>query len=241
MTGPWVEGPVLGIETTGRLTGVALFSAGRLLSERAIDARALSQELLLSEVAAVLDGLGLRLADLARLGVALGPGSFTGVRVGLAAARALALGADLPLVGVSSHEALAWPFRDAGASLVLLTGVRRGEVFLEAGSWQGDTWVASVAGASVPVTEVRHRIEPLPGAGSFLFLGEAAGAPELATQVAGLGPVIAEPLGLARRPAVIACLAARAGALEVRGAGLDGVEPLYLRAADARRPGTPHA
>ena len=234
--GRWIHGPVLGIETTGRLTGAAVFADGRLLAESAIDARARSQEMLLAQAEHLLRALDLAPRDLVRVGVALGPGSFTGVRVGLASARAFALGAGLPLTGVPSHEALAWPFRDLARPLVLLTGLRRGEVFLEAGRWDDDVWRPLLPGAGVPVGEVGARLATVPGAGSFLFLGETAGDPELADEVAGLGQEVAEPLASARRPAVIACLAARSGALTVQGIGLDAVVPLYLRAADARRP-----
>jgi tRNA threonylcarbamoyladenosine biosynthesis protein TsaB len=241
VTGGWIEGPVLGIETTGRLSGAAVFDRGRLLGESALDARAMSQELLLAQVDTLLRVLGLAPHGLARVGVAVGPGSFTGVRVGLAAARAIAFGAGLPLAGVPSHEALAWPFRDLGPLLVVLTGLRRGEVFLEAGRWEDDRWCAMLPGAGVPVTDVGTRLAALPGAGSFFFLGEAAGLPELAGEIAGLGRVTTEPLASARRPAVIACLAARPGSPMVRDAALDAVEPLYLRAADARRPGAHRA
>jgi tRNA threonylcarbamoyladenosine biosynthesis protein TsaB len=240
MTGGWIKGPVLGIETTGRLTGAAVFADGRLLAEGALDARARSQEMLLAQAERLLHALDLAPRDLARIGVALGPGSFTGVRVGLASARALALGADLPLAGVPSHEALAWPFRDLDRPLVLLTGLRRGEVFLEAGRWKDDVWCALLPGVGVPVGDVRAKLAAVPGAGSFLFLGEAAGLPDLAGQLAGLGQAVMEPLASVRRPAVIACLAARPGAPVVQGIGLDALEPLYLRAADARRPGVSH-
>jgi tRNA threonylcarbamoyladenosine biosynthesis protein TsaB len=237
MTDSWVAGPVLGIETTGKLAGAAIFAGGRLLAESALDARALSQELLLEQAARLLGALDLVPRDLARIGVALGPGSFTGVRVGLASARALALGADLPLSGVPSHEALAWPLRDLDLPLVLLTGLRRGEVFLEVGRWEGDVWRVLLPGAGVPVSDVGARLAAVTGAGSFLFLGEAAGLPDLAGELTGLGRVMTEPLTSTRRPAVIACLAARPGAPAVRGAGLDAIEPWYLRAAEARRPG----
>ena len=99
------------------------------------------------------------------------------------------------------------------------------------------TLCALLPGAGVPVGDVGARLATVPGAGSFLFLGEAAGLPDLAGELVGLGQAVTEPLASVRRPAVIACLAARSGAPIVRGIGLDALEPLYLRAADARRPG----
>jgi tRNA threonylcarbamoyladenosine biosynthesis protein TsaB len=237
----WVAGPVLGIETTGRMTGAAVFDRGRLLAESALDARAHSQELLLSQVESLLVPLGLSVRDLARIGVALGPGSFTGVRVGLAAARGLAVGADRPLCGVPSHEALAWPFRDLGALTVLLTGLRRGELFFEAGTWVGDSWSPVEPGAGIPVADLRSRLTELRRAGPLLFVGEAAALPDVANETEGLGHFVSDPISSTRRPAVVACLSARVSAPAVAGAAIDAVEPLYLRAADARRPETPRA
>jgi tRNA threonylcarbamoyladenosine biosynthesis protein TsaB len=75
--------------------------------------------------------------DLERIAVGVGPGGFTGLRIGIATARALAHARGLPLVPVSSLAALAAGAADAGAPLVAaVIDARRGEVF--AGVWQGD-------------------------------------------------------------------------------------------------------
>jgi tRNA threonylcarbamoyladenosine biosynthesis protein TsaB len=60
----------------------------------------------LGQIEMLLDRANLRLADLDRIAVGLGPGSFTGVRIAVAYAKALAYGSGLPLVGVSSYDAL---------------------------------------------------------------------------------------------------------------------------------------
>ncbi len=237
----WVAGPVLGLETTGRLTGAAVFADGRLLAESALDARSLTSELLLAQAAQLLESCRLTPRELVRVGVAIGPGSFTGVRVGLASARALAVGGNLALAGVPSHEAMAWRYRDLDRPLAILTGLRRGEVFLEVGRWDGDQWRPLFPGAGIPVDRVRACLTAVPGAGSCLLLGEAAGLPDLAGELEGLGRLVEEPLSAARRPAPVACLAARLTAPTLRGADLDSLEPLYLRAADARRPEGPGA
>jgi tRNA threonylcarbamoyladenosine biosynthesis protein TsaB len=233
----FVEGPVLGIETSGRLTGAALLLGGRLLEESALDARALSQEVLAERIDGMLRARGLRPRDLERIGVALGPGSFTGVRVGLATARGMAIGAACPLAGVPSHEALAWPFRGLEATVVLLTGLRCGEVFVEAGVWKEDRWTPALSGRSLPVREARAELLRLAGGGPLLFLGEAAPVlraefPELARA----GTWIEDPLAAVRRPAVIALLAARLGAALHAGEETDRLAPLYLRGADAQAP-----
>ena len=81
---------------------------------------------------AVLRAAGLAAADLDLVAVTVGPGSFTGIRAGLALAHGLALAANRPLVGVSVGEALAEALPDiAGRSLWSAIDSRRGRVFLE--------------------------------------------------------------------------------------------------------------
>ncbi len=236
-----VPGPVLGLETSGSLTGAALVVQGRLVAESSLDARSLSQEVLLDLIDRLLRAHGLLPRECERFGVALGPGSFTGIRVGLAAARGLAWGASRPLAGIPSHEALAWPWRELARPLVLLTGLRRGQVFLEAGSWEADRWVPLFEGRSVPVESVDTLLSSCGFPTPPLLLGEAVGAMRpFLPGLSGTVRFVEDPLSQVRRPAVIAYLAARESVSLLQVDALDRLEPLYLRGADARLP-TPRA
>lgn len=234
------SGPVLGIETSGRLTGAAVVHEGRLLAEAAEDLEASSQERLLSIVDRLLADLGLRLPQLSRIGVAVGPGSFTGLRVGVGATRLLAFGSGIPAVAVPSHEALALPLAGVDAALALLTGFRKGRVFLEVGEWVGLEWRPLFPAASVAVEDLVRTLEggdarpPRP----LLLLGEALEylLPEV-PRLRDLGTPLLDPLLRTRRPAAVAFLAARPGVRLLGPDLLDRLEPLYLRGADARRPG----
>lgn len=233
-----VDGPVLGLETSGRLTGAALVISGRLAAESCVDAHASSQEILMDLTLRILGSHGLRVRDLERMGVSVGPGSFTGIRVGLAAARGLALGAGIPAAGIPSHEAMAWPWRGLGRRLVLMTGLRRGELCLEAGVWRGETWTPEIPGTGVPLGEVESMLAGLPSDGRPpLFLGEAVtGVLEALPGLARMGEALTDPLASARRPAPVALLAARRSQTALRPDDPGALSPLYLRQADARRP-----
>ena len=237
--------PVLGLETSGKLTGAALAVGDRLLGECAVDIAAGREELLLALASDLLNRHGMTVADLGRIGVSLGPGSFTGIRVGVAAAQALALGAETALVGVPSHHALAYPFAGLDLAIVLLTGFRKGQVFVEVGRWEGANWLADLPGQSVGVESLEDAVVPVlerlrrPRPIRFLFLGEAVESiRERVPDLFGEGDRIASGLAMARRPGPVALLAARPEAVEATGRSIELMEPLYLRAADARKPGT---
>lgn len=82
-------------------------------------------EALFPMIDAVLAEAGAEMSDLTRIGVCTGPGSFTGIRVGVAAARGLALGCGIPAVGISRFEALS-----TGGGAVRLPG-RKGVVYVQ--------------------------------------------------------------------------------------------------------------
>jgi tRNA threonylcarbamoyladenosine biosynthesis protein TsaB len=115
---------VLSFDTATPDASVALVRDGELLGERSGRAAAL-----LAAADALLSEAGLGPADLDRLVVGTGPGSFTGLRVGLAAARGLALALELPAAGVSSLAALA----AAAPGALPVIDARRNEVFVGAG------------------------------------------------------------------------------------------------------------
>ena len=77
----------------------------------------------------ILSALGSTIRDVSALAVAVGPGSFTGLRVGLAAAKGFAHALHAPLVGVSSLEALACQLAGAGGTIAPVLDARRAEVF----------------------------------------------------------------------------------------------------------------
>ncbi|MBZ0238393.1 MAG: tRNA (adenosine(37)-N6)-threonylcarbamoyltransferase complex dimerization subunit type 1 TsaB, partial [Deltaproteobacteria bacterium] len=89
-----------------------------------------ASERLLPLVAELMERAGLRMADLDAVAVGAGPGSFTGLRIGLATAKGLAFAAEKPLWLVSSLGALAWSMDAAGDALrVPVLDARRGELF----------------------------------------------------------------------------------------------------------------
>ena len=182
-------------------------------------------EALLPMVAELMKDAGLEFAAIDRVAAACGPGSFTGLRIGLAAARGLALALGCPAVGVSRLEALAADYF-AGqtgntAALAVAIDAHRGQLYLQVFAPNGTP--LGPAGA----VDVENAAGALP-MGDTLALGD--GAQLLQQAAAGTGRQVTIVRQDRETAARIACI----------GSGCDPSAhppaPLYLRAPDAKRP-----
>lgn len=98
---------ILAFETSAKAGSVALLENGRLLAENYQNTGLTHSQTLMVMAEDLLKAAGKTVADLTAVAVAEGPGSFTGVRIGVAAAKGLSWGAQLPCCGVSTLEAMA--------------------------------------------------------------------------------------------------------------------------------------
>ncbi len=120
---------ILALESSTRAASAAVLRGEELLAEVAGEPGGSQSEQLLPAVDRALREAGARLADLGGLAVSVGPGSFTGLRVGIATARGLAFESELPVAAVSSLAALAAALPPGGVPVVPLLDARRGELY----------------------------------------------------------------------------------------------------------------
>jgi tRNA threonylcarbamoyladenosine biosynthesis protein TsaB len=148
---------VLGFDTATPATAVALLDDARPAAaaerrhEPAPGERPGHAAQLLVLAAGLLDDAGLGFADVDRIAVGLGPGGFTGLRIGVATARALAQSTGAELAGVSTLRALAAaaePVAPAGSGVLAVVDARRGEVF--AAGWRAGEPLVGQAGLPPP-------------------------------------------------------------------------------------------
>ncbi len=99
---------VLGIETSGRCGGVALIDEHRVLGEITFCCDQTYSTRLLPDIKQLLEKIDLTLKDISLIAVSLGPGSFTGLRIGLSSAKAIAFALNIPIIGVPSLDALSF-------------------------------------------------------------------------------------------------------------------------------------
>jgi len=237
---------LLAIETATSAQSVALFEEDRLLADISYEANAHKGGLLLPAVDRLLKQAGLAAKDLGAVAVSVGPGSFTGLRVGLATAKGLALGTGAMLVGVPTLEVLAEGYAVPDVTICALLDARRGEVFMALFRRVG-TGGAPLVGPSPALTETcLERVSPdavlTPEAvQSVLARAESPvhligdGAVRYRERFeAMLGDrVCMTETGLRTVPS--AAMAGRVGLRQLAGGKRPGavVEPVYLRKAEA--------
>lgn len=208
----------LALDTANHLCAAALYdgASDTILAENTEDIGRGHAEHLMDVIGECFSRAGLEYADIGGVICTIGPGSFTGVRVGLASARGIALGLGIPIIGLSTLDALAQE-ADAAGALVTLLDARREEAYVQ---WRGDI--------NAPL--------PNPGAVSYDLLVEhldgqkfdicGSGASEFNSRIETQYRVLHE-----LSAASIATIA-RLGA--VMNANTAPPEPLYLRAPDAK-------
>lgn len=120
---------VLAIDSSNLVMGVAVTSGGKVLGELMTNSRKNHSERLMPAIAGLLDNVGLGPGDLDRIAVAEGPGSYTGLRIGVTIAKMLAWTLKKELVGVSSLEVVAQNARYFSGYIAPFFDARRGQVF----------------------------------------------------------------------------------------------------------------
>ncbi len=101
------ETPILAIETSSAICGACVYYNSDKYFQSFISYKNIHAEKLLETIDTVLKGAGLKPGDLDAIAVSVGPGSFTGLRIGMSAAKGLAFGSSIPIIPVPTFEALA--------------------------------------------------------------------------------------------------------------------------------------
>ena len=217
---------VLGLETTGNAVGAALVSGEEVLAEAWVAGPQQHCRELVPLIDWCLSRAGLTLAEVEGVAVALGPGSFTGLRIGLATAKALALVTGAPLVGVPSLEVAAAAVGAFSGLVCPALWSRPGEVYwalLRKGKEGWEYLVPPGAlGAAALAGKLAEREEEV------VLCGEAARAVAEAAAASGRRLNLAPATGRRLLAAEVACLGR---ARLVAGHRDDSLrlQPLYLR------------
>ena len=232
---------LLAIETATGAVGCALWSDGALLASFSLVAGARHAEVLMPAIDYVCRQAGVAASDIEAVAVDNGPGLFTGLRVGMATAHAIAAARGIPAVGVSSLDALAHPQRQRPGLVAAVVDARRGEVFWALYASDGDRLeklrppaVAdpeALAAEMAALAQTGQRAQYLsPSGPGVLAVGD--GAWRYRDQLAQAGAVVAGGAEMWPSPITVAELGWQF--LTDNGLPADLPAPLYLRHADVR-------
>jgi tRNA threonylcarbamoyladenosine biosynthesis protein TsaB len=162
---------VLAIDTSTLAGGVALVEDARTAAEYLLDIRLTHSERLMPTVERVMRDAGWSPSDLTGLAVAVGPGSFTGLRIGVSAIKGLALALGLPIAAVPSLDALAATMAGAATPVCPVIFARRDEVYASLYRWDGEAMRRAWDYLALSPAELAERLrEPV------ILVGEAAAA-----------------------------------------------------------------
>lgn len=120
---------VLAIDTSNLVLSVAVVEEERVLAETTTNQQKNHSVRMMDAISELLDATNTSPEELSGIGVAIGPGSYTGVRIGVASAKSIAWSLNLPVVGVSSLQAVAMNALGFADLIVPLFDARRGQVY----------------------------------------------------------------------------------------------------------------
>lgn len=125
----WSIMKILGVDTATSYLALGIVTENKILSELRFDARQTHAQLLMPNINKILEEAGQKLKDLDGIAISIGPGSFTGLRIGLATVKGLCYASGKPLVAISSLDALTYLNRTVLYPLVPIMDAKKGEVY----------------------------------------------------------------------------------------------------------------
>ena len=223
---------LLAIDTSSAYASVALYDGHAVIAEETWLAQRRHDDKLFPTIEAMLAQTGTALGSLRVVAVALGPGSFTGLRIGIAAAQGIARGSGAQVVGVETLDVIAHPFAVVGIRVCALIPAGRGEHYAGMYRMRNGTFSRTTPILVGTVADLSRRVSM-----ETLFAGEIDHATAAALREAlGARARVPSPSVLTRRAGILAELGWERAAT---GAAADpaGIEPLYVRPAAVRGPG----
>lgn len=160
---------ILGIETSTKTGSIAVVSESGVIAQYSLNIEVTHSERLMSTVDRVLTDTGIPMPNIDGFAVAIGPGSFTGLRIGLATVKGLALALGKPVAAVPTLQALAAALPYAAYPVCPMLDARKNEVYAALYRFEGARMVQVMAEEAVPVRDLAGKIS-----GKILFTGEAS-------------------------------------------------------------------
>ena len=223
---------ILALETSAKAVSAAVSEDGKILCSGYQDTGLTHSRTLMPIVEHILKNTGLTVADMDAIAVAAGPGSFTGIRIGVAAAKGLAFAADKPAVGVSTLAAMARNVAFCDGLVICAMDARRQQVYNALFEAKDGQLTRLTPDRAIALEELAEelRSDPRPKT----VVGDGARLCFAHLTEAGISCRLA-PAQLVMQNAMSVALEAEAMAAEGKLVSAQALEPVYLRPAQADR------
>ncbi|MDD4570099.1 MAG: tRNA (adenosine(37)-N6)-threonylcarbamoyltransferase complex dimerization subunit type 1 TsaB [Tepidanaerobacteraceae bacterium] len=128
---------ILGIDTSSIVSTIAILNEEKLLAEYIVNNKKTHSEKMMGVIDQVFEDSGITVSDIDVVAVAKGPGSFTGIRIGMACAQGIAHALKKPMIGVNTLDGLAYNIMGEGTFLCPMMDAQRQEVYTSLYRWEG--------------------------------------------------------------------------------------------------------
>jgi len=153
---------ILALDSSAKPASVAVVTDGKLIGQYFQNSGLTHSRTLLAMTEALLKNLELKIADLDLIAVSKGPGSFTGVRIGVSAAKGMAWGADIPVCGISTLEAMAYQIQEPEILLCPVMDARRNQVYNALFKWQNGTLIRLCEDRAISLEDLATELNSAP-------------------------------------------------------------------------------
>ncbi len=222
---------ILALESTAAAAGAAVWEDGRLLAEAYQNIRLTHSQTLLPMVRDLLRNAQIPMEQIGCFAVAAGPGSFTGVRIGVSAVKGMAFGKNAPCVPVSTLLAMAYLFTGGHTYVCTAMDARCGQVYNALFEVDGMTVTRLTEDRALPLTELAAEL----GASEHTWVVTGDGAELAMKTLAATGKVVLAPPHLRWQHAAGVAMAAQEALNRSETVTDAQLEPFYLRPPQAER------
>ena len=224
---------VLAIDSSSVVAGVAILDGDQLLYEVYHHHKRNHSEILMPLVEEALNSSDLQPEDIDLFAVSEGPGSFTGLRIGVSTIKGLAQAVEKPVVAVPTLDAMAWNIVSSGVLVCPIMDARRNQVYTSVYRRQGDECNKLMPYSALPLEELTEHLNTYRE--DVTFVGD--GIPvyrSLPEEKMGMRAIFAPPYLAYQRASVIACLGQKQ-ALAGNEIHYRELKPFYLRKSQAEQ------
>ena len=224
---------ILAIDTSTMLGGIAIMDESLLIAESRLNVRSTHSERLMTEIEHCLKQSGIKISDIDVFAVATGPGSFTGLRIGVSTIKGFSYATGKPIVSVPTLEALAWNFPYSKYPVCTMLDARKKEVYAALFKWEEGNFIRLINETSAKPEEFTRDALRVTHDDKFIFAGEGVILyRDKIIEVMGEKAIFASPEKTVPSPANVAVLGLKKAKAREFSEPIS-LTPMYIRKSEA--------